>query len=287
MPRKYRPEQKAHALRKRDDAGAVFRKIFGCPSLRDVLNEHAKPRLRKQGNENGDDEDIEEAVDDITEGVGDEDSIDGNGAGGGNGDHPVGRIADLIVEAGGGRVDRAGALYCLLHTPRGNSLMHRLSGRVGKRKEQKMPESLSSILKDVGVVAVAKAIADGGSTGGVTEHELSAAIEVHARKLYPNHTAASAFSKVYSAATDEGLAFRKAVQRLKGQATLVPLSVGGAAAEAVNNPADALAQIEALAAKLRAQFPQISKAAAFSKIYTDPAHAALAAAERRQNRPHA
>ena len=150
-----------------------------------------------------------------------------------------------------------------------------------------MRDNLSTIIKDHGVVAVAKSIASGGSTGGVTEHELTAAIGDHAKRLYPNDTAASAFAKVFASATPEGLDFRKAVARLKGQATLVPMVTGGAAAEAVNDPKAALRQLEELAAKLRAQFPALSKAQAFAKVFSDPANRALAAAERAANRPAA
>ena len=48
---------------------------------------------------------------------------------------------------------------------------------------------------------------------------------------------------------------------------------------------DALEQLQALAERLRASMPALSKAQAFGKVYSDPANAALAPRERRQNRP--
>ncbi len=48
-----------------------------------------------------------------------------------------------------------------------------------------------------------------------------------------------------------------------------------------------LDELNALAEQERRRNPGMSKALAFSKVYTDPANAALAQRERRQNRPRA
>jgi hypothetical protein len=48
-----------------------------------------------------------------------------------------------------------------------------------------------------------------------------------------------------------------------------PLYVGGSSVD-VDSPEDALAQLEALVAQMRAASPELSKAQAFSRVYRDP-----------------
>ena len=63
-----------------------------------------------------------------------------------------------------------------------------------------------------------------------------------------------------------------------------PVFVGGAAAQDVNDPRDAYAQLQALAAEQRKRAPFMTAEQAFAAIYSDPANAELANAERRQSR---
>ncbi len=102
-------------------------------------------------------------------------------------------------------------------------------------------------------------------------------------------SSAKAFARVFSANDETGLTLRKAHAVIKNTTLMpiMPVSVGATEATDVNDPEDALAQLQALAERLRASMPQLSKAQAFSKVYTDPNNAALAAAERQQNRPTA
>lgn len=67
----------------------------------------------------------------------------------------------------------------------------------------------------------------------------------------------------------------------------MPLQTGADAAQDVDDPADALAQLQELAAEQRKRAPFMTVEQAFAATYTDPANARLAAAERRQNRPAA
>jgi hypothetical protein len=50
---------------------------------------------------------------------------------------------------------------------------------------------------------------------------------------------------------------------------------------------DALKQLTAMAERLRRDAPEMTPEQAFATVYSDPANAALAARERRQNRPSA
>jgi hypothetical protein len=252
------------------DPGAVFRRIFGVETLRDVLNKaeanSSLPRLRDlkdpdeadDGGHKGDDG--EEADDDEVTAT----------------KHLLSTVADLMVQAGSAR-DRQSALFRLMHTARGAELMRRLSKQ---RKEQttmtyNRSEELMSIAKQYGPVAVAKHIIDNGAS--ISEHEFTAMVDAYAKSK------GTTFVKLYTANDDDGLAIRRATQILKGFP--VATQVGGAAARDVDDPKDALRQLEELAEKLRAQFPELSKAQAFSKVYTDPKNAALVRAEREANRP--
>jgi hypothetical protein len=62
-----------------------------------------------------------------------------------------------------------------------------------------------------------------------------------------------------------------------------PLYVGGSSVD-VDSPEDALAQLEALVAQMRAASPELSKAQAFSRVYQDPANIGLVKRERQQAR---
>ena len=150
--------------------------------------------------------------------------------------------------------------------------------------------TFSAVIKNQGVVAFSKAVADCGRCDGVTEHEFTKAVGDYAdANRLPGESSAKAFARVFSANDETGLTLRKAHAVIKNTTLMpiMPVSVGATEATDVNDPEDALAQLQALAERLRASMPQLSKAQAFSKVYTDPNNAALAAAERQQNRPTA
>ena len=77
---------------------------------------------------------------------------------------------------------------------------------------------------------------------------------------------------------------RKAHAVIKGTLLIMPTQVGGAAALDVDDPVDAIAQLQALADEQRRRSPELTTAKAFAKVYSDPANACLVAAERRQAR---
>jgi len=139
------------------------------------------------------------------------------------------------------------------------------------------------------VVKIAKSIVDDGEAP-LTEHELTKMISDFAQHdRRSGETGAQAFARVFSADTDEGSLFRKAVAIAKTLPLMItePVQVGGAAAQDVDDPTDALAHLQKLADEQRRRAPEFTKEQAFAKVYSDPNNAPLVAKERRQNRPRA
>ena len=257
------------SLRPTDTEADRMRKLLQVYDLRGFT------RVRKQDEDlDRDDDDIDDLVDSVDERDG---GNGGDGSEGSSTSRHISHLADMIAESAG--VERQTALSWLLNHRNGLALLNRT---LGKRLQKETTPMQTGI-----AVKVAKAICDVGRSR-LTEHEISDLIFKHAQvSRRDGETPAQAFSRVFLADTDEGFDFRKAVQIAKGQMVVRPTQVGGDAAQAVDDPEDALAQLEELADEQRRRSPQLSKAAAFAKVYSDPANAALAAKERRQNRPHA
>ena len=108
-------------------------------------------------------------------------------------------------------------------------------------------------------------------------------VEKYAKTVHPTLTREQAFTKVFTSDDDEGRAIRRAWQIAKGQG--IPAGALDEPSEDDDEEGDALDELNELAAEERRRNPGMSKAVAFSKIYTDPANAKLAQRERRQNRP--
>jgi hypothetical protein len=110
-----------------------------------------------------------------------------------------------------------------------------------------------------------------------------------ARAQYPALSGPQAFTKLFCDDSPEGESVRAAHAIVKRAA------IGGAAVDETppeegdveTDDADALEELERLAAAERRRNPNLSKAVAFTKVYTDPANVALAKRERAQNRPRA
>ena len=265
------------------DPVAFYRKIFGAPpTLRDALDRAAAnpalPRFAKQDDLDLDDDDIDDLVD----------SIDGRDGGDGNGgsnsegsstSRHISHIADMIAESAG--IQREAALDWLLNHRNGLALLSRTLGK--RQKEIPMPDSLSKVIDDHGLINVAKSIASGGSTGGATEHSLTAAIEVLAKRLYPDLSSAQAFATFFSADTPESLACRQAIQKLKHHpvAEAAPGVAGGGTVS--GSPLDAL---WSKATELRKREPSLTREQAFARVYSAPENIDVVKRERAENRPH-
>jgi hypothetical protein len=155
-----------------------------------------------------------------------------------------------------------------------------------RTKEKGMKDSWQSIVKQYGVIAVAKTIATDNDAHGLDEATLTQLATEHAKRLYPDMRADAAFAKLYSGA--DGIELRKAMQVVKlTPADLAPMFVGGEANRggdvSPNNPKSALAQINALVEKQRERHPQMTLAQVFAAVYRD--NPELARKEREENRP--
>jgi hypothetical protein len=123
-----------------------------------------------------------------------------------------------------------------------------------------------------------KAVADLG------EHGYTKIIQKYASaNRLPSETASQAFTRIFTEDSAQGAAIRKFWQVSKQG----PLDDDEAEDEAEGVEDDALEELKELARQLRVRCPQLTKAQAFTKIYTDPENAKLAARERRANRPRA
>jgi hypothetical protein len=192
-------------------------------------------------------------------------------------DHHASTVADLLVEAGS-HPDRASTLHYLLRKPGGQALLARLHKAAEQTKEFNM-DTLHAIMKDGGIAKTCAAVIAKGSTS-FSEFQIVEAASAVAHDRHPELSPAQAFSKVYTAATDEGRVLREAINVAK-LSPLTPTMVGGPDAmhEAVDNTesSEAYQQLEAMAAKMRSASPELSAAQAFERVFTDQRYAGLAA----------
>src|SRR5262249_5012965 len=209
---------------------------------------------------------------------------DSTPADGGN-NHHASQVADLLVESGK-HPDRQAALDHLLHTAHGAAMLRRL------RKQQEdftamstTPEQkLSDIVKRVGITALAKAIVDEDSAFSIDEHQLTALTIEAAKRDHPQLTDAQAFAAVFTAQDEGGVILRKTFHVVKAAGAapyfdLKPQFVSGEDALDVDDPSKAIAQLKELG---RQKWPSESEAEQFTRAFTDPANAELAAKAHRR-----
>jgi hypothetical protein len=250
-------------LRKRDDLVAFYRRIFGAPpTMLDKATGNSGPRLRKDPDEEADDE----------RGHAGDETVAAKA-------HFVSTLADLLVEGSEGAFTRQSALHYLMRTPHGGALVRRLhlQKKLNKQKERtsmtNRNEELMSIAKQYGPVAVAKHIIDKGESS-ISEHEFVAMVDAYAKSK------ASNFVAMYTANDDDGLAIRKATQILKGFGTAGPVREAVAGGSAYD-------QLMVKADELRKRDPGLTREQSFAKVFSDPVNRELAARERSENRPRA
>ena len=204
-------------------------------------------------------------------------------------------LADLLVAAHPGEINKAAALRWLLYTQPGRTMLARTHHYLHKKEEE--PMNLISIAKQHGWRTLCKHLIENG-TGPCSEEEITSMLTSIAQKSYPDLKPDQAFSKLYSSQTPDGeLARRtttaardtafasryttleKAAPGMPGRATLQPR---------LGNPGSvktALAALQELVDAQRAQNPALSESAAWQIVYTHPKNRALAEQERRENRP--
>ena len=202
-------------------------------------------------------------------------------------DHRASRVADLIVEATDGKVDRAQALRFLLHSSSGAALLTRMSKQQEVSTMPNRAQQLNAIAKQYGMVQLAKYIIDEGPSG-ITEQEFTKLITDLAPRN-PGERADTAFARAFTAATEDGAMLRKAhavIKNFPAMMSVAPTQVGGADATDVNGAEpDAYKQLLKLAEEQRRQSPTLTIEQAFARVYAAPENAALAGRERVQNRP--
>jgi hypothetical protein len=202
-------------------------------------------------------QDYSEADDDV---VVDLDAVDASG----DEKHFAEQIADLLVRSGRFN-DKAEALDFLLSTQHGAALLQRL--RAAKRATttkgiQKMNDP------DFEVVTIAKAFADTGRAFW-SEHQLTQKIFDYAQlDKRENETPHQAFSRHFTANDEQGRIFRKAIAVAK-RVGLTPVEIEGRQVGDqdvdVGDPGEALRQIEAIIAQVRARSPDLTQSAAWQK----------------------
>jgi hypothetical protein len=195
------------------------------------------------------------------------------GDGGGASDHHASKVADLLIEAGSFS-HRAAALQHLLHKPSGQALLSRMHKAADQTtaKETSMSHSefVQSVVKQYGIVALAKSMVQDQKSYGLDESTFTRLATEHAQRIYPNDRPDSAFSKLYS--SEESV--RRACQIAKSMplvADVTPLQVGGEDAQAVNDPSAVLAALHRIG---RERWPEASEAQRFTRAFE--AHPELA-----------
>jgi hypothetical protein len=257
-------------MRKRDgkpDYEALFSKIFGVKKR--IHDGYPMPDLRK--NTDVSEPDISDEDDDADE----TERLSRDAEDGGIGSHRAGSEGN----AGGGSTDQ----------------LERAERAMKEKSMQTHSELMSAVVKRYGIVAFCKSVEKGDVR--VSEHELTRLISEAAQREN------STFEKLFCAQDEQGVTLRKAINAARdaqfisrvttksvedgmpGVASLAPRVTGGRAAQAVNDPKSALAELQKLVDQQRAQHPTLTEAGAWDKVYTDPRNSALVQRERHENRP--
>jgi hypothetical protein len=143
-------------------------------------------------------------------------------------------------------------------------------------------EFVQSVVKQYGIVAMAKSMVQDQKSYGLDEHQFTQLATEHAQRIYSNDRPDVAFSKLYQG--EESV--RRACQIAKAMpfvANVEPLVVGGADTRDLSDQSTAIEQLKQLGAR---KWPTATEAAQFANAFTDPANAAIAQkAHRRPTAP--
>jgi hypothetical protein len=180
-------------------------------------------------------------------------------------DHHASVVANLLVESGR-FPDRPAALHHLLHKPGGQALLARLHKAAKTEKESNM-DTIHAIMKSGGIAATCACIVAKGETS-ISEHDLVAAATAVASERHPGLSPSQAFSKIYSAATDEARVLRDAINVAK--ATTV---ISGGDWRDAGDAAQAMDQLCEIGRRMA---PTATPAKQFSVAFEDPKNIALA-----------
>jgi hypothetical protein len=188
-------------------------------------------------------------------------------------------------------LSRDEAKQFLLHHPHGRALQRdfpnipfdALAGHVckasRKREVSTMDDHLNLILKSESAMhALCKHLAANGGTG-FTHPEFDDFLGRYAAGKYPALRLGNAIAKVLAEETPVARAYQAVHSFYKAE------PVADDEDDEDDDDDDALEELNRLAEAERRRENGMTKAAAFAKVYTDPANAKLAQRERAQNRP--
>jgi hypothetical protein len=204
----------------------------------------------------------------------DEDETDN----GDNDEHLISTLADLMVEAGSadGEVTREDALRYLLHSGRGQAPVARMAAHrksatsKGKAFTMNRSEQLRAVVKRAGGVhGLAKRIVRDGTSGDITEHELTQLAVDAAKRQYGISDDAKAFTKMFCDAGPDGQTLQRAIQIAK--VTQVSGDDGDD-----DDEATAMEELHRLAEQHQRSNPELTPQQSFARIFADPRNAALA-----------
>jgi hypothetical protein len=192
----------------------------------------------------------------------------------------ISALADLVVEGAGGSIDRATALAWILHTPKGQSLVLRTAKNHETNKEE--PMLIESVVKNYGLISVAKSMAAENSSFGLSEHEFTALISDYAKtNKRAGESDGAAFEREFT--SNETLRKAYAVVKNAPLMDLQPTFVSGGDAFDTNpDGSKAMEQLRTMSEELRARSPFLSVSQAFARVFEDPANAGLAAQAHRR-----
>jgi hypothetical protein len=191
-------------------------------------------------------------------------------------------IAALILA--NPRLTKQQAAYFLLHNPHGKTYLDKTKRDTPPMttRAEEMATMRGFAKQAGGMTSISKHIVEKGATS-LTEHEFTELLMESAKlNKLAGESNGAAFSRIFTA--PDSLDIRKAHQICKNTLAATPTLVVDNVAKAVdaNDSAAAYAKLEVMAAALRASSPQLSEAQAFSKVFTDPANAALSNAAHRR-----
>jgi hypothetical protein len=226
-------------LLKGEGDAADMGKRRGDPNYRSVATGATYPKDR-----------VPDVIDDDENDDEEEDDMDINKADRGGAHDLAGRLVQHLTEALDAKRERHGF------------------AKAQPAKEQPV-DSILQIMKSGGIGATCAAIVAKGSTT-ITEHELVEAVTAVAHDRHSDLSPAQAFSKIYSAATDEARCLRDAINITKN--TQPSVISGGDLRDA----GDAAAAMDQLREIGRRMAPTATPEKQFSVAFEDPKNVALA-----------
>jgi len=197
-----------------------------------------------------------------------EDYLDRNGA------------VDKVEKAGGSAHDLAGRL--IQHLTDALDAKRERHGFEKSEKETSNMDSFEKMVKDRGIVAVAKTVVDEQRAYGIDETKFTQLATEHAQRLYPNDRPDTAFAKLFSGNGPDGVVLRKAHAIAKAAGPMFDVTIvhsGDETRRTVNDTeqSEAYQTLQSLADKLHAAATgKMTKEQAFAAAFTDPANRELA-----------